>query len=95
MKKILSIAVTAITLSIVASSAMAAEYTMGVVKKVDMKAQKVTIIHEPLVNLDMPAMTMVFRVADAAMLGKMPEGAEIGFVADRVEGKLTVVELKE
>lgn len=95
MKKLLSIALTSLILTLLASSAMAAEYTIGVVKKVDMKAQKVTIIHEPLVNLDMPAMTMVFRVADAAMLDKMPEGAEIGFVADRVEGKLTVIELKE
>ncbi len=95
MKKFLSIAVAALTLSMVTSSAMAAEYTMGVVKKVDMKAKKVTIIHEELLNLDMPAMTMVFKVADDAMLEKMPQGAEIGFVADRVGGKLTVIELKE
>jgi len=46
-----------------------------------------------LVKLDMPAMTMVFR-ADAAMIDSMSEGQEIEFVADRVEGKLTVTEIK-
>ena len=53
-----------------------------------------TIIHEELVDLDMPAMTMVFRVADAAMLETLSEGKEIEFVAARVEGKLTVTKLQ-
>ncbi len=52
-----------------------------------------TIIHGPLVNLDMPAMTMVFR-ADEATIAKMAEGQEIEFVADRINGKLTVTDLK-
>lgn len=69
------------------------EYTTGKIKKIDAKAGKVTIIHGPLVTLDMPAMTMVFR-ADQAMIAKMSEGQDIEFVADRVKGKLTVTELK-
>jgi uncharacterized cupredoxin-like copper-binding protein len=69
------------------------EYTTGTIKKVDAKAGKVTIIHGPLVKLDMPAMTMVFR-ADEAMIDSMSEGQEIEFVADRIEGKLTVTEIK-
>ncbi|MEM5473636.1 copper-binding protein [Hoeflea sp. AS60] len=76
------------------SASLAADYTKGVVKKVDMKAGKVTIIHEELANLEMPAMTMVFRTADEAMLERMKEGDTIEFVADRVKGKLTVTELK-
>ncbi|NUS69504.1 MAG: hypothetical protein HOQ41_14195 [Ensifer adhaerens] len=73
--------------------AQAAEFTKGVVKKIDTKAKKVTIDHEDLKNLDMPAMTMVFR-ADDAVLAKLKEGAAIEFVADRVNGKLTVTEIK-
>ncbi|MGO4620468.1 copper-binding protein [Ensifer sp. 2YAB10] len=73
--------------------AYAAEFTKGVVKKIDTKAKKVTIDHEDLKNLDMPAMTMVFR-ADDAVLAKLKEGAAIEFVADRVNGKLTVTEIK-
>ena len=69
------------------------EYTSGKIKKVDAKAGKVTIIHGPLVNLDMPAMTMVFR-ADETMIANMSEGQDIEFVADRVKGKLTVTQIK-
>lgn len=69
------------------------EYTQGTVKKIDAKGGKVTINHGPLLNLDMPAMTMVFR-ADEAMIAKMSEGQAIEFVAEPVKGKLTVTQLK-
>jgi uncharacterized cupredoxin-like copper-binding protein len=69
------------------------EYATGKVKKIDAKAGKVTIIHGPLVALDMPAMTMVFR-ADEAMIARMSEGQDIEFVADRVKGKLTVTQMQ-
>lgn len=85
----------ALTLTAAAAfGAYAAEFTKGTVKKIDTKNEKVTLIHEPLKNLEMPAMTMVFKVADKAMLEKLKEGAKIEFVADRVNGKLTVTELK-
>ncbi|KIN72695.1 copper-binding protein [Sulfitobacter guttiformis] len=69
------------------------EYTKGKVTKVDAKGGKVTIDHGPLLNLDMPAMKMVFR-ADEAMISKLSEGQEIEFVAEPVKGKLTVTQLK-
>ncbi|MCX2725742.1 copper-binding protein [Roseibium salinum] len=75
--------------------AVAADLTKGTVKKIDLKSKKVTIIHEELKNLDMPAMTMVFRVADEAMLESVQEGQEIEFAADRVNGNLTVIEINE
>ncbi|WP_104665166.1 copper-binding protein [Ensifer adhaerens] len=84
----------AFSVTTVALPAQAAEFTKGVVKKLDTKAKKVTIDHEDLKNLDMPAMTMVFRVSDDAVLAKLKEGASIEFVADRVNGKLTVTEVK-
>lgn len=77
-----------------AGHAFAAEYTKGEVTKVDVKQKKITIKHEPLVNLDMPAMTMVFVVAADAMLEKVKPGQAIEFVADRVNGRITVVEIK-
>ncbi|SLN76393.1 periplasmic copper-binding protein [Roseovarius gaetbuli] len=83
-------------LAITAATGAFAEpvFTKGVVKKVAPDAGKVTIIHEELVNLDMPAMTMVFRVADEAMFEQLEPGDDIEFVADRVNGKLTVTDLK-
>jgi len=87
------VTITALMLGL-AGQAFAAEYTKGEVTKVDAKQKKVTIKHEPLENLDMPAMTMVFVVADDAMLGKVKAGQTIEFVADRVNGRITVVEIK-
>lgn len=75
-------------------TAWAAEMTAGMVKKVDEKLMKVTIKHEELKNLDMPSMTMVFAIADAAMLAKLKAGSKIKFTADRVNGRLTVTEVK-
>ncbi|MCK3780193.1 copper-binding protein [Ensifer sesbaniae] len=77
-----------------AYGAVAAEFTKGTVKKIDAKAKKVTLIHEELKSLDMPAMTMVFRVKDDALMEKLKEGASVEFVAERVDGKLTVTEVK-
>ena len=66
----------------------------GVVKKIDKAAGKITVSHGPLTNLNMPAMTMVFRVKDAAWLDQMQAGAKIRFVADSINGALTIVELE-
>ncbi len=63
----------------------------GVVKKVDKAAGKVTIAHGPLVNLNMPAMTMVFRVKDAAWLDQMKAESKIRFLADTANGSLIIV----
>jgi Cu/Ag efflux protein CusF len=94
MKSFIKVASATVLALALASGVFAAEFTKGTVKKVDAKAKKVTIIHEELKSLEMPAMTMVFRVKDDAMLEKLKEGASIEFVAERVEGKITVTEVK-
>ncbi|SCW80177.1 Cu and Ag efflux protein CusF [Rhizobium mongolense subsp. loessense] len=90
----IKIGVAALLCASAAFGAFAEEFTKGVVNKVDAKAKKVTIKHEDLKSLDMPAMTMVFRVEDPALLEKLKEGSNIEFVAQRVNGKLTVTEVK-
>ncbi len=94
MKTIVKISVVAALLLAAPFGAFAQEFTKGTVKKVDAAAKKVTIIHEELKNLDMPAMTMVFRVKDDALLAKLKEGANIEFVAERADGKLVVAQVK-
>lgn len=93
MKKNLFTAAMLIALAM-ASPAWAVELTSGMVKKVDEKLMKVTIKHEELKNLNMPSMTMVFAIADATMLTKLKAGSKIKFVADRVNGRLTVTEVQ-
>lgn len=72
----------------------AASMADGEVKKVDKGTGKITIKHGPLAKLDMPAMTMVFRVADPKMLEQVKPGDKIKFEADKVNGALTVVTLE-
>ncbi len=62
----------------------------GEVRKVDKDAKKLTIRHGPLLNLDMPAMTMVFQVKDPAMLDKVNAGDKIKFSAEKIDGAFTV-----
>ena len=71
--KLLSIAA-ALVLSATTAFAQSDDgMSTGTVTKVDTKWSKVTIDHGPLENLDMPAMKMVFVVADAAMLEGLAE----------------------
>ena len=62
----------------------------GLVKKIDKANRKVTLSHGPLPN-GMPAMTMIFRVKDAAWLDQMKEGQKIRFATEEIQGELTVV----
>jgi Cu(I)/Ag(I) efflux system protein CusF len=69
------------------------EMVKGEVVKVDKAAGKVTLKHGPIKKLDMDSMTMVFRVADPAMLDKMKAGDRIEFEADRVSGAITLTKI--
>jgi Cu/Ag efflux protein CusF len=78
-----------------ASATAAAKMSHGEVKKVDISAGKLTIKHGPLENLGMDAMTMVFHVKDPAMLQQVVVGDKIDFVAEEVNGALTVTTLQK
>ena len=66
----------------------------GEVRKVDKGLQKITIKHGHLKNLDMPPMTMVFQVKDPSLLDKVKAGDRVGFVAEKISGKLTVTKIE-
>jgi Cu(I)/Ag(I) efflux system protein CusF len=74
-----------------APAAKSAPLTAGEVKKVDKEAKKVTIKHGPIENLKMPAMTMVFRVKDAAMLDGLAPGTHVRFHAEETDGGYLLV----
>ncbi len=71
-----------------------AELTDGEVKKIDKETGKITLRHGALKNLNMAAMTMVFRVKDPAMLDQVKVGSLVKFAADRVDGAVTIVQLQ-
>ena len=66
----------------------------GEVRKVDKDAGKITLRHGEIKKLDMPAMTMVFRVKDPAMLDKVKAGDKVKFKAESEGGKLTITEIE-
>lgn len=76
------------------AKAVGVQLADGEVRKVDKETGKVTIKHGPLVNLDMPAMTMVFRVKDPAMLDQLKAGDKINFEAGKVGGAYTVMKFE-
>lgn len=90
MLKIISI----LTFTALALPALAQQVN-GTVKKVDEAQGKLTIDHGPIKNLDMDAMSMVFRAGDPAMLKGLKAGDKIKFDADRVNGQITVTKLQK
>ena len=66
----------------------------GEVRKVDRDARKITIKHGPLANLDMPAMTMVFQVKDAALLDQAKAGDKVKFRAEKAGATYFVTQIE-
>ena len=66
----------------------------GEVRKIDKEQGKVTLKHGPIASLDMPGMTMVFKVADPKMLDTLKQGDKVKFAADKVGGAITVTAIE-
>ena len=77
-----------------APAAAASEMTDGEVRKVDKDAKKLTLKHGEIKNLEMPAMTMVFQVKDAALLDKLQVGDKVKFKADKSGSSIVVTEIQ-
>ncbi|MDP4608947.1 MAG: copper-binding protein [Burkholderiaceae bacterium] len=78
-------------LSSVALLASAAEdLTNGVVRRIDAANGKVTIKHDEIVNLDMPGMTMVFKLQDKAQATGLSVGQAVRFHVE-MEGDAMVI----
>lgn len=66
----------------------------GEVRRIDAAARKVTLRHGDIPELDMPAMTMVFQVHDAALLQGLQPGQRVRFRAAKMNGAYVVTEIK-
>ena len=75
-------------------AAQASVMSEGVVRKIDTAAGKITLKHGPIVNLDMPGMTMVFRVRSPELLNAVKVGDAVKFHAESVNGTFTVTEIR-
>ena len=77
-----------------ATAAAEAPQSEGVVRKVDAAASKITLRHGPIANLDMPPMTMVFRVAPPMLLEGLKAGDKVRFRAEEINGAFTVTAIE-
>lgn len=66
---------------------------VGVIKSIDQKAGMVTIAHEPIKELNWPAMTMHFKVAQPALLENKAVGNKVEFSLRGKDMSATVISL--
>jgi len=75
-------------------TAQAPVMSEGVVRKIDAANAKITLRHGPIANLDMPPMTMVFRVQPPELLSGTKVGDKVKFHAEDINGTLTVTAIQ-
>jgi Cu(I)/Ag(I) efflux system periplasmic protein CusF len=73
--------------------AQAAE-TQGEVTRVDRAGGRIGIRHGGIAHLDMPPMTMTFRLRDPQALEGLAVGDRVRFVAERVDGQFVITRIR-
>ena len=94
MKKVLLV-VAALALSMATPLWAQAPATKAEVTKIDKAGGRVTLKHEEIKNLDMPAMTMAYRVSKPDLLDGLAVGSRIRFTAERIDGQYTVTSISK
>ena len=64
------------------------------VRRIDKASRKVSLRHDEIKNLDMPPMTMVFQVRDAALLEGLQVGQKVRFTAVQENGAYWVTRIE-
>lgn len=77
-----------------AASTPAAQSTAAEVRRIDLAQLKITLRHEEITHLNMPPMSMVFRVGDKAQLQNLKPGDAVRFVAEKKGGEYWASELQ-
>ena len=84
---------TTLLATLLVSGAAFANDADGEVRKIDKAQAKITLKHGEIKNLDMPPMTMVFRVKDAKLLETVAVGDKVKFAAEKIDGNYVVTQL--
>ena len=79
---------------VIPPAVQASAMSEGVVRKIDAANGKITLKHGPIVNLDMPGMTMVFRVQPPELLNTVKVGDTVKFHAESISGTYTVTAIQ-
>ena len=76
------------------TTATDAVMTAGEITRVDARNGKLSIRHEEIKNLDMPAMTMVFGLKEPALAAQFKPGDKVLFHAEDNNGALTITRIQ-
>ena len=76
-----------------AAASKPADMVEGEVRRIDKPANKVTLRHGPIPDLDMPPMTMVFQVRDPEQLEGLKVGDKVRFRAEKLSQGYVVTEI--
>ena len=79
---------------VTSSAVVVSPMSEGVVRKIDASNSKLTLRHGPIANLDMPPMTMVFRVQSPELLNAIKVGDVVKFHAETINGAYTVTAIQ-
>jgi len=86
----------ATALSLLATAAIAqTPPASGEVTKVDKNNGRITLRHGEIKNLDMPPMTMTFRVREGKLLDGVAVGERVRFTAEKLDGNYVVTTLSK
>ena len=77
-----------------ASAPKAVPMADGEIRRVNKAAATITLRHGPIPSLNMPAMTMDYKVANPRFLEAFKPGDKVRFTADKIGDQYTVTRLE-
>lgn len=67
----------------------------GEVTRIDAAQSRLTLRHGEIKSLDMPPMTMAFRVRDPKMLESLTKGDKVSFTVEKVDGHFVITSISK
>jgi Cu(I)/Ag(I) efflux system periplasmic protein CusF len=85
----------ALSMLSVSSYSFAQAIAEGVVRRIDLDNNKITIRHGEIKSLDMPPMTMVFIAKQPELLKSLQPGDDVEFEAFEANGQFSIGKIKK
>lgn len=76
------------------STTAASPWVEGEIRRLDTPNRKITLRHGDIPNLDMPPMTMVFKLGPEVDVGTLAAGASVRFSAELINGEYTLTRIE-
>jgi Cu/Ag efflux protein CusF len=83
----------ALAAALLAAGTASAQPVDGEILKIDKAQRRITLKHGPIKSIDMPAMSMTFRLVNPAWVDSFKVGDKVKFEADKVDGNYTITRL--